>query len=60
MFNRHFLGIRPNGAIFGQETTSDLFQWDNPISFLSSRVICSSATFGNGWLHCASFNGARK
>jgi hypothetical protein len=60
MFNRNFFSIEPKGAVFGEETKSNFFQWDNPISFLSSRTICSSAPFGNGWLHCESFNKASK
>lgn len=34
------------------------FQQDNNVSFMNTTW--ASVTFGNGWLRCYSFNGARK
>lgn len=46
------------GAAFGGQ--SGVFQWDNGLSYTSPRVVCTSATFGNGWAACEAFNEAGK
>lgn len=50
------------GNLFGGEFggQSGVFQWDNGLSYTSSRVVCTSATFGNGWAACEAFNEATK